>query len=575
MNLITSIEIANFRCFRHLPKLSLSKATFLIGPNNSGKTAILSALDCFFNTSAYRPEFLNKTEFAAKGKGYNRSSITLEFNLEVVSSKKPRQRMISEYGMTLRISKSFIFKKISKTIDAKYTLKNSRDITFDQLGPDIQKLLRAVSVSYILPQEGDELLKKAQAKLKDRLLQNWGRHATISKKLNQLQKKWNDLRKTSNMYLSALLTSNLRKIWKDCNTTVDLPDKIQDIIAISKINFKYSPTTPEIPLTSQGTGTQSTILYQTHYLLDSDRTLHRGQYYPIWLLEEPESFLHADIALKLGNLLTSEDWLNSIQMIISTHSPLILTGSKREGHRISWALMDETFDVRKSKIVQEWNTAEIKEIGQMMGDVNFDIYFMAVEKEDAIYLEDSRDITAENFAKSTNIKVRKGLSGVGETKKYIEVLLNIQGLLRSKCCFLLDNDKGKKEFETYLKTGSCVKEENGFSLYKLSDYIFMILMPPNCCLEDLYAEFDGTLETCCNNLFMADFRPANTVPGDLTRAHAEIRGKIRPRNREEAKNMIKRIQDVKDIFWNRVRIENLQIAPIHVETLKGFMMQAH
>ena len=204
MNLITAIEIINFRCFRHLPKVSLSKATFVIGPNNSGKTAFLSALDCFFNTPRYNPEYLNKTEFTAKGKGYNRSSIILEFNLDAVSSKKTRLRMINEYGNILSIAKSFTFKEVSKTVDVLFLIGNSNH-SFEQLSLDIQKLLKAVYISYILPQEGDELLRGAQAKLKERLLQNWGRHVTVSKKLSQLQKKWDDLRKTANNYFVLLI----------------------------------------------------------------------------------------------------------------------------------------------------------------------------------------------------------------------------------------------------------------------------------------------------------------------------------------------------------------------------------
>lgn len=92
---------------------------------------------------------------------------------------------------------------------------------------------------------------------------------------------------------------------------VDLPEKVVDVIAVSEILFKGSSDLPDVSLTSQGTGAQSTILYQTHFLLDSDKTLHRGFYYPIWLVEEPESFLHVDIIFKLGYLLCSDIWLDS------------------------------------------------------------------------------------------------------------------------------------------------------------------------------------------------------------------------------------------------------------------------
>jgi predicted ATP-binding protein involved in virulence len=571
VNLITSIELSNFRCFRRLSPFSLSKATFLIGPNNSGKTAILSALDCFFNDSSYKSEFLNKTEYAAKAKDHNRSIITLKFNLHAITSKVMRQRMITDAKNDLQISKAFAFKKISKNIDITYSCNGSRYSPFESLDQDVQKLLKSVSVSYILPQEGDELLRKAQEKLKHRLLQNWGRYATLAKHFDQLEKKWKSLRKSANEYLSTLLTSNLRRIWKECNAAVDLPEKIHDIIAISKINFKSSPNLPEISLASQGTGAQSTILYQTHYLLDSDRTLHRGQYYPIWLLEEPESFLHADIALKLGKLLSSKEWLDNIQMVISTHSPLILAGSKANEERIGWTLLDGA-NARKSECVQDWSINEIEEIGQMMGDPNFDAYFMASDKKDTVFLEDSQLLCKSKFEEA-GVEHCSNLKGMPAVKKILEVLMMTDNQI-AKSFFLVDNDNGKKEISHFLTAHNRVKEEAGFALYKPKDSVFIILSPPNCSVEDIFDEFDSTLEECCGKLFTNNFRPARTIDCDLSRTHGIIRGKAIPHTKEEAFLIIKNTQDVKNIFWKRVEQEQLRMSPQKVEPIKRLIAYA-
>jgi hypothetical protein len=551
MDFLKAITIRNFRCFRAPVTVDLGNSTYLTGINNSGKTAILTAIRCFFDTTAFNSEFINKTEFAGKKGDYNRSDISISFDLSLITGAARKARMIQVSGPIVAIKKSFTYRAISGIVVVQYSIGESALSDFEDLDQDIQDMLNGVTISYIHPQEGAALLEKAQSKFKQRLFNNWGRHASVAEKLKTLQTQWSDLRKTANSYLSAALTENLRKIWPNSATTVDLPEKIEDIVAVSDITFRSSTTLPEISLTGQGTGAQSAILYQTHYILDSDRSLHRGLYFPIWLLEEPESFLHADIAAKLGELLNSDEWLKSIQMIISTHSPIILAASRKNATKTRWAIVSN-HTIEYQKPTSEVDEADIKKISSLMGDSNFDAYFTAAVNHDLVFVEDERQLTREKF-KEASIPIVDSPAGTSELKKFILVYSTVPNVIKKRAFFIIDSDKGVKEFSQYCTAESLVKEKDGFSLHKCADRVFIILLPKNTAAEDLFDEYAEVIDDCIKKLFKTDWTLADSVPTELTRAMGILRRKQPPRTKEEARELIQNEQDVKDLFWARVK----------------------
>ncbi|WP_120811273.1 AAA family ATPase [Vogesella indigofera] len=335
---------------------------------------------------------------------------------------------------------------------------------------------------------------------------------------------------------------------------------------------------PEVSLSEQGNGIQSTVLYQTHYLLDSDRTIHRGRlHFPIWLIEEPETFLHADIAYKLGKLLVSDEWLGAIQMVITTHSPLILAASSSSGDNISWSLLNQG-QLEFSKEVSELDASDFDRVGACLGEPNFEVYFNASKFEDSLIIEDSRALTADVLVKS-GVPVTKRLTGSSELKKYVDTLRVLDLDVSSRVIFLLDNDKGAREFKSILREECVEARLNGFVLYKIKDYLFVILFPEDMAVEDMFSEYDDSL--CSDVDILYDFNEhandggatvTRAVPPDLSRAHAEIRGKSKVGSVSEAKRQIAKCQDVKDRFWVRVEKEELMIDNLCSESIRNLLV---
>lgn len=564
---LRAVAVRNFKCFRQEVSVALGPSTYLIGPNNAGKTALLEAVRCFFDSTAYAPELINKTEFAAKKEGFNRSDITMTIGTSGITGQRRGKRIRDEWGDEIQITKYFTWREASGTLSIEYELAGDR-YRPDELPDDIVTVLDAVSLSYVHPQEGAALLARAQDKFKQRLFHNWGRHASVAERVKALQDKWEDLRAVANTYLSAALSTRLKDIWPNAEVRVDLPEKIQDLVAVSDITFRSSPNLPQISVTSQGTGAQSAILYQTHYVLDSDRSLHAGMYFPVWLLEEPESFLHADIALQLGRFLNSPEWLESIQMIVSTHSPLILAGSRQHAADTVWILVD-AHDVQWQKGVDDITDEDLEEVGMIMGDPNFPVYFSVATPEPRLIIEDSRAVTGDKL-RDAGIPVTDQVKGVVQLKKYIDVVLALESAMPNETFFLADADDGGKELSRYIESGTVLRNLDGWRKIRLGDQTYLILLPDGKAIEDIFEGWSDVLEDAYSDLVDDQGKLRQQVPLDLTRAVAALRRTL-PEDREEVLAILRKQQDVKDRFWSR--IDQWDIAAHHAEAVLALLSE--
>jgi len=571
MSLLKRINIRNFKGIRETQSISLAQGTYIVGKNNSGKTTVLEAFKFFFDDKApIDSSFLNRSEFLAKQAGYNRSEISVVFNANEISSKAMQKRIIKRYKNEFEVNKICTYRERTDVSVITYSVNNGKEYSIEDLNSDINKLINSVNVTYLHPQDGEELLKRAQEKLKSRLILNWGRRGAVTDTLEDLKKGWGELRRTSNSYLSRSLSSKLQDVWPGCEVKVNLPSQIEHIIRISDIGIKNSKKFPEIPLTSQGTGAQSMVLYLAHYLLDSDRSLHRGEYHPLWLLEEPESFLHGEMIFTLGKQLASKEWLENIQMITSTHSPIILACSNESEKNVKWVTLDQCA-MTMNKPLEEMNTEDIENIGQQMGDVNFEAYFTyAEESKYFLFIEDSREETIKSLENS-GIHVNKGLGGTGEINKYIDTFKTISSTIKQAAFFLIDHDLGKKDFKRYIKTRKRVQKKEGLEKYKISPRLYLVLLPKGFTYENLYSEYDNHLEEMTGLLFDEEEGKlvlSETIPAKLSRTHSKIRDKGAPKSWSAAKKRVKNTKDVKDIFWEKVKREHLEISNKYKTAIK-------
>lgn len=570
MHLLKKITVKNFRGFREQTEFDLENSSYFVGPNNSGKTTILNAIRFFFDENFYIDEdFINKTAFLSKGKKTNQAGVTIEFDLDSLTVKSLKNSLIKKYkNHILSVSKIVVVATETKIVSESYKVNNQES---KQLPEDVMRLIKSIHLTYLHPQEGKELFQNAQEKLRQRLLANWGRNSNIATSIKDLQDSWIDLREKTNKYLSGSLTENLQSMWPDSSASINIPKNIKDIIGISDISFFGYEGAPEIDLTLQGTGAQSTILFIIHFLLDSDRSLHRGEYHPLWLIEEPESFLHADLLANLAKQLNSEKWLDNIQMVVSTHSPLLLAGTSLAKEKINWTVLNR-YIKKYNKLPDEYSEKEIEELGLLMGDPNFYAYFTVFQNKKLIFIEDERKDVKNAFTLA-GIQISDGPSGINWVKKYLDVLRATPEILQSEAYFIVDADKGKKEINSHIEAMTEIKERDGFKKFQYgNNKIFLILLQENKAVEFLFVEYEAHIEECIDKIWDNDFSIKENTPSSLSQIATKARRQgASIKSKTDAFKLIQNEQDVKNLFWEKVRRNKCEISHINKAILKELL----
>ncbi|HLZ14697.1 MAG TPA: ATP-binding protein [Candidatus Saccharimonadales bacterium] len=571
--ILTNIAIKNFKLFRSSESFELAQGTYFIGTNNSGKTTALQAIRYFFDDNLYESgDFLNRTEANSRKTNSRTSEISVSFDLGGVNKKRLRETLVKKYGKSLTVAK-LVKQTDTGVLEYRYRL-NLVETDWDNLPPDVRELIQSIKVNYLHPQRGAELLEDAQIKLRRRLLDNWGRARAVTQSMRDLEEQWDSFRTTATQYLSDSLQANIQRVWPDGQVSIDLPRDIKDILAISDISFSGYKGAPSVDLLNQGSGAQSLILYFTHYMLDIDRTAHRAaEHHPIWLLEEPESFMHPDLISQFGTEINSSAWTDNIPLVVSTHSSILLSRSRMLGKDSFWhSLSQERGSVSKSS--DQWTNAEIDDIGKLMGDSNFKFYFEAAKSNTTIYSEDERRETLDGLIRS-GINVTKSVKGITKFKQMVNTLLALdKNILRSRMIVLVDNDDGFREIENIIETRE-IASRSQFKLFQVKELqgAFVIVLPDNYAAEDLYTELASRLDVVANEVFDANLKLKGSQSMDLSSLVTKFRHN-NPRNREEALRIIRKHDEFKLRFWRTVDDKGWKVAPENVEAILKLISEA-
>lgn len=116
-------------------------------------------------------------------------------------------------------------------------------------------------------------------------------------------------------------------------------------------------------------------------------------------------------------------------------------------------------------------------------------------------------------------------------------------------------------------------EKEGFKKFavKNSNGLFIIFLPDNYAVEDLFLEFDNHLKECISKLWNTSiWKRLPSIPRDLDRTHMSIRSKT-VSSKEEAIRLIKNTDDVKDLFWKKVEKYGYEFKNEYSKALKSLL----
>ena len=104
--------------------------------------------------------------------------------------------------------------------------------------------------------------------------------------------------------------------------------------------------------------------------------------------------------------------------------------------------------------------------------------------------------------------------------------------------------------------------------------MFMLILPKDFAVEDLFAEFEDDVEECVKALYDNDYRLLDAAPMNLTRAASAARRKGKVQNLDEAKAVIRNEQDVKDRFWQKLAANNYKVANSYAKAMQTLIEKA-
>lgn len=351
---ISKLRIENFRSIKYL-ELDLDETTVFIGPNNTGKTAILEAVRIGLSRrwgqrgTGFTEHDVHLLDESADPRTASPVRITLEFQEPEVGSWP--SDMVADLEQVMSLSTSGL-NKISLTIS--YTWNSTKEIFepswefLNASGVPLPPQRRSINLSgfydYIfflwlgaLRDIDEEFSTKSR---------HWGGLLKAIKIPPSLEEK---IKKTLDDLDSDLLASDpklsqiAQTIGKSTEVAIQdnrtgaaklrmLPLNAWDMLARAAVILRNGEFKPWLPLDHHGQGLQSLaiiFLFQAAAAQQIEDGLSEGTE-PIFAIEEPEAHLHPQAARTLWKRISDL----SGQKLVTTHSPYFVQNVPMHNLRI-------------------------------------------------------------------------------------------------------------------------------------------------------------------------------------------------------------------------------------------------
>ncbi|MEI6511228.1 MAG: AAA family ATPase [Candidatus Uhrbacteria bacterium] len=337
---ITNLQIENFRSIKSL-KINLDETTVFIGPNNSGKSAILEAVRIGLSRrwgqrgTGFTENDVHRADESADPRTAPPVAISFEFD-EPAAGVWPSE-MIADLSDIMSITSAGL-NKISLTIT--YTWDTAKE-TFEpawqflnSAGIPLPPKKRSVNLSGFY----DYVLFLWLGALRDveeefaARSRNWGgllRSVRVPASLEKTIKDTLDTLDAELLKADPKLARIAETIGRSTEVAMEdspgsarlrmLPLNVWDMLARAGIILRNEDKRPWLPLGHHGQGLQSLsiiFLFQAAAAQQLAEDLHEGTE-PIFAIEEPEAHLHPQAARTL--------WLRISELpgqkLVTTHSP--------------------------------------------------------------------------------------------------------------------------------------------------------------------------------------------------------------------------------------------------------------
>ncbi|MBK2093965.1 ATP-dependent nuclease [Francisella philomiragia] len=329
---ITEINIKKFRSIENCT-LQLNNINAIVGQNNSGKSAVIRALNSFFNPDEEELNYI-QGRHTYTNKSTPRITITFSSISEI----------FTQYEEEGFLCVQQIYSSSSRKLSYKY--KNNKK--FISAPTDlIQKIRNCIAFIYIPPNRNPDDLR-------------WEENTLIKKLVEESLKRETENRDTLTPKFRAasnyLENGALKKIAKSVESYYSLQhtfnfnikfDQTNNFMSfLNGIEMKIHEHGVEHSLDDCGTGLQSLTIIALH------RVLAKMRHQNIILgLEEPETNLHPQAQRELINSITNSHKKDVAQVILTTHSTVLIDNVDHRNIALVRKISDDSRGF-KSKILK-------------------------------------------------------------------------------------------------------------------------------------------------------------------------------------------------------------------------------
>lgn len=305
---IKDIHISKFRSVEN-GKFHFNQITAIVGQNNSGKSALMRALNSFFNPEIEIHHFINGTNLYSTRRAIPR--ITIDFQ------SVPNKAIYNPFSNNGEFSVKQEFNKQRNKLE--YFIKNNG--TF-QVATEafINELFSDVQFVLIPTERGAKYKGQDEVTILKKLLDNF--FSTHTAKRDTLSPKVKDAFKYLKKNALSKVSKGIEEMYlakKGFNLEIDSRFPLNYELFINDLSIKVIEEGQNFRLEECGSGIQSLIAISIYrYLAKLDHTNF------IIGIEEPEINLHPQAQKELIFALLDETNNNDLQLIFTTHSTVLI-----------------------------------------------------------------------------------------------------------------------------------------------------------------------------------------------------------------------------------------------------------
>lgn len=370
---LRDIRIRNFRTVGQEQGLPLGRGMTLVGPNSSGKTNILRAIQILFtgfdNTFSY-----SRSHDLTFGEHRNRTSIVAAFTgdpdgadkeifdlVDELHKLQGTSRSSNEFGLTLYFTETDtpvynVFPNVKRPTD------KSKNAQYSRIHKQLTTLLIESFCIYYVPSA------KSIPQLYEELLAPFLRRLAAKALQPHVESVLTDLGMVASRLNSQLHAAGLSNL----SASFTFPGNSLERLFT---NFDFVLEDPaKTPLYEKGMGIQATALLASFLWVTQEQKANGKSV--IWLLEEPESYLHPQLSTSCLRILTE---LEKESLVVKTTHALNFVPQDPEKVRGVFINSSRT-EISSFKTFAEATTRLREYLGIRFSDFyNLDAYNVLVE----------------------------------------------------------------------------------------------------------------------------------------------------------------------------------------------------